>query len=277
MAPFFYAKLPRMTDLLPGILALALYLALALWQWRSWSALQAEPPRAAFLGGSALALCLHGFSVYTLIDTAAGFHFGFFRVASLIFWVINITVVASSLRLPVRSLLSPLFAMTALAIACSLFIDSPYNPHAFSYPLALHILLSLLAYSMLTIAAVQAVALSIQDKLLKARQWQKAMAYLPPLQTMESLLFEMLHAGTSLLALSIASGLLFIEDIREQHLAHKMFFSLAALCVYAVLLWGRHARGWRGRQAIRWTLGGFVALMLAYFGTKLVLELLLHR
>lgn len=266
-----------MTDLLPGLAALVIYIALAFWQWRSWSAAQAEPSRAAFMGLAALALCLHGFSVYTRIDTVGGFHFGFFRVASLIFWVINITVVISSLKLPVRSLLSPLFVMTAVSIACSLFIDSPYAPHSFSYPLALHILLSILAYSVLTIAAMQALALAAQDRLLKARQLQNAMAFLPPLQTMESLLFEMLHAGTVLLALSIASGLLFFDDIREQHLAHKMFFSIVALCVYCVLLWGRHMRGWRGKQAIRWTLGGFVALMLAYFGTKLVLELLLHR
>jgi ABC-type uncharacterized transport system permease subunit len=56
-----------------------------------------------------------------------------------------------------------------------------------------------------------------------------------------------------------------------------MFFSLAALAVYCRLLWGRHKDGWRGKQAIRWTLGGFVALMTAYFGTKLVLEILLHH
>jgi ABC-type uncharacterized transport system permease subunit len=78
-----------------------------------------------------------------------------------------------------------------------------------------------------------------------------------------------------LLALSIVSGLFFLDDILAQHLAHKMFFSVAALCVYCILLFGRRVHGWRGKQAIRWTIGGFVALMLAYFGTKLVLELLL--
>jgi len=105
----------------------------------------------------------------------------------------------------------------------------------------------------------------------------RAMATLPPLQTMEALLFEMLWAGTVLLGLSIITGLLFFEDLRSQHLIHKMFFSLIALLVYCTLLWGRHFHGWRGKKAIRWTLGGFVALMLAYFGTKLVLELILAK
>lgn len=266
-----------MNETLPGLAALTLYLVLAYWQWRSWSRPHAEPHRAPFLALASMALCLHGLTVYSLIDTAAGFHFGFFRVSSLIFWVINITVVLSSIKLPVRSLLPPLFMLSALGVACSLFVDSPYTPQHFSYPIALHILLSIMAYSILSIAAMQALALAAQDRLLKQRRFQQAMAFLPPLQTMESLLFEMLHAGTALLALSIATGTLFLDDIHTQHLAHKMFFSVAALCVYGILLWGRHTRGWRGRQAIRWTLGGFVALMLAYFGTKLVLELLLHR
>jgi ABC-type uncharacterized transport system permease subunit len=56
----------------------------------------------------------------------------------------------------------------------------------------------------------------------------------------------------------------------------KCFFSFAALVVYGILLWGRHQHGWRGKQAIRWTIGGFLALMTAYFGTKFVLELLLQ-
>jgi ABC-type uncharacterized transport system permease subunit len=266
-----------MTELFPGLTALVIYIALALWQLRKWFVAQAELPAEMFLALATLALCLHGFSVYTLIDTVSGFNFGFFRVASLIFWVINITVIVSSMKLPVHSLFPPLFMMTALGIACSLFLDSPYTLQHFGYPMAVHILLSILAYSVLTIAAMQAIALAAQDRILKARQLQKAMAFLPPLQTMESLLFEILWAGTVLLALSIVSGFLFIDNIIAQHLAHKLFFSLAAFCVYCTLLWGRHKYGWRGKKAIRWTLGGFVALMLAYFGTKLVLELLLHR
>lgn len=263
-----------MPDTLPGAIAIALYASLALWQWRAWLS-ASSLPRTAFYAAAVTALCLHGFSVYTLIDTADGFNFGFFRVASLIFWVINITVLASSIKLPVHPLLPPLFAMTAMGIACSILAEDTYTPHALGYPIAIHILLSILAYSILTIAVVQALALALQNRLLKNHNMDDSMAFLPPLQTMESLLFEMLWAGTTLLALSIISGLFFLDDILAQHLAHKMFFSLAALSVYCVLLWGRHVHGWRGKRAIRWTLGGFIALMLAYFGTKLVLEFLI--
>lgn len=85
----------------------------------------------------------------------------------------------------------------------------------------------------------------------------------------------MLWAGTVLLTLSLATGFLFFDNIREQHLAHKMAFSTLAWLIYGILLWGRVRLGWRGRKAIHWTLGGFVALLLAYFGSKFVLELIL--
>jgi ABC-type uncharacterized transport system permease subunit len=259
-----------------GIPAILIYSALVIYQCRQWQ-LNASVRRHWLLGCAALAICLHGISLYPLIDTADGFNLGFFRVSSLIFWVIGITMLISSLKYPVESLLPPLFVCTTISMACALFINSPYHTQNFSYAIALHVLLSILAYSILTIAALQALALGLQDRLLRAKQLQRAMAILPPLQTMEALLFEMLSAGTVLLALSIGSGLLFYEDLKAQHLTHKLLLSLIALCVYGVLLWGRHTQGWRGRTAIRWTLGGFTALMLAYFGTKLVLELILHR
>ena len=100
---------------------------------------------------------------------------------------------------------------------------------------------------------------------------------LPPLQTMESLLFELLWVGEILLTLAILSGFYFLEDMFAQHLVHKTVFALSAWFIYALLLWGRHQMGWRGTKAIRWALAGFVCLMLAYFGSKLVLEIILNR
>ena len=93
---------------------------------------------------------------------------------------------------------------------------------------------------------------------------------------MESLLFGFLWAGWGLLSLSLLSGWLFVEDLLAQHLAHKTLLSCFAWLVFGVLLWGRQQLGWRGHKAIRWTLAGFCLLMLAYFGSKLVREFILH-
>ena len=98
---------------------------------------------------------------------------------------------------------------------------------------------------------------------------------MPPLTTMESLLFDAIIIGFVCLSVSLVSGMVFLEDMFAQHLAHKTVLSIIAWLVFAILLTGRWMVGWRGRTAIRWTLGGFISLMLAYFGSKFVLELIL--
>jgi ABC-type uncharacterized transport system permease subunit len=168
--------------------------------------------------------------------------------------------------------------MAALAIGFALWAPSPYTPRSdWSTGLASHVIFSIIAYGVLTIASLQAVALAIQENALKKHRTLKLINILPPLQTMEELLFDMLWLGFILLSASIASGYLFVEDLFAQHLVHKTVFSITAWLVFATLLWGRHQQGWRGKTAVRWTLVGFAALMLAYFGSKFVLELLLHK
>ena len=166
--------------------------------------------------------------------------------------------------------------LAALAIVTSLTLPSPepVQPH-FSAGILSHVLTSILAYSVLTLAALQAALLALQDRQLKHHHTNGVLQALPPLQTMESLLFELLWVGVLLLSASIVTGWLFLEDLFAQHLVHKTALSITAWLIFATLLWGRHALGWRSHTAVRWTLGGFIALMLSYFGTKMVLELIL--
>ena len=135
----------------------------------------------------------------------------------------------------------------------------------------------MLAYSLLTLASVQAILLAIQDDHLRRRQTGGFIRALPPLQTMESMLFEMIGAGFVLLTLALISGFAFLEDMFAQHLVHKTVLSTLAWLVFGSLLIGRFRYGWRGKTAIIWTLTGFVILILAYFGSKAVLELVLQR
>ncbi len=140
-----------------------------------------------------------------------------------------------------------------------------------------HIVLSLFSAGLLTLAAVQALLLASQDRLLHGRSMSRLANALPPLQTMERLLFQLIAIGFVLLSLTLLSGLWFIRDWLAQHLAHKTVLSVTAWVIFGVLLWGRLRHGWRGRTAIRWTLAGYMMLVLAYFGSKLVLEQLLGR
>jgi ABC-type uncharacterized transport system permease subunit len=79
------------------------------------------------------------------------------------------------------------------------------------------------------------------------------------------------------LTLALVTGSFFVEDLFAQHLVHKVALAVVAWVVFGILLLGRWRMGWRGRQALRWTLSGYVLLGLAYFGSKLVLEVILGK
>lgn len=224
------------------------------------------------------AAVLHGYLLYRWIDTAMGQNLDFFNVASLVAWVVALVVLVASLRIPVENIGIALLPLAALTIVLTLaFPSSQLMQTGTSVELLSHILLSILAYSILTIAAVQALLLELQNRHLRNRHPGGFIRALPPLQTMETLLFQMIWVGFVLLTLSLFTGAMFLEDIFAQHLVHKTVLSIIAWCVFAILLWGRHRFGWRGHTAVRWTLWGFVVLALAYFGSKLVLELVLKR
>ena len=221
------------------------------------------------------ALAFHGIGINGLIFTSEGFQLGFFRIGSVLMWVINLLVLTSSVKKPLQNLFVFLFPLSSIAVTLPLFVPSTGTAIEADIGIGSHILLSVLAYSLLTIAAFQALLLAFQNHQLKHKHPTGLVRALPPLQTMESLLFEILWAGEILLTLSILSGVVFVDDMFAQHLVHKTILTIIAWVVYGVLLWGRHRLGWRGNTAIRWALGGFCALMLAYFGSKLVLELIL--
>lgn len=261
--------------LVSNMLAIVLYTGASLFLLRQLL-VQQSVNRQVLFALTSLAICLHGFGVSERIFTEQGFTIGFFQSSSLIFAVINAIVLISSARKPVHNLFILLFPMSALAVACSLLPATATIAYKDMQPgLASHILLSILAYSLLTMASLQAVLLAYQNHRLKHKQLGGISRLLAPLQTMEQLLFEILWAGQLLLTAAIATGFIYLDDLFAQQLAHKTILAIIAWCIYSILLWGRHVNGWRGITAIRWTLVGFIALMLGYFGSKLVLEIIL--
>lgn len=235
-----------------------------------------EPPRTAIiLGLGALALPLHLLSVHAAVYQPDGINLGIFHVLSLVGWLLASLAIGMSLYQPVVSLTLGAFPLAAAGILLSLFVPAAYVPlTALSRGTESHILLSILAYSVLMIAAAQAILLAIQDRHLRQHK-RGLLNVLPPLQTMERMLFDLIAVGFVLLTLAIASGFLTMSNFFAQHVAHKTILTLAAWLVFAVLLAGRHWLGWRGRTAIRFTLWGFGLLLLGFYGSKIVLELIL--
>lgn len=221
------------------------------------------------------AVALHGLGAYMSVFRADELRFGVFILPTLFFWAINLMVLLSSLSKPLHSLFVFLFPLSIVAIVSAMVSDSPAK--SISTALMIHVILALLAYALLAMASFQALILAYQNQQLKRKNATGVVRLLPPLQTGERLMFELVWAGELLLTVVIISGLLFTEDLVAQNQAHTMVFSVVAWLIYAVLLWGRHQLGWRGKVAVRWVLGGFVALALAYFGTQLVYQLILQR
>jgi ABC-type uncharacterized transport system permease subunit len=246
---------------------------------------QRIPPRNLALSLGFAGVLGHAVLLYHSAVSDVGLDLGFFSALALAAWTAVILLLVSALTKPVENLGIVLFPLAALMLwlqHSGLGLDGGQfstrllGPQA-DWGLKIHVLVSLLAYSLLTLASVQAVLLAIQDHHLHRRQPGGFIRALPPLQTMESLLFEMIGTGFALLTLSLLSGSLFLEDMFAQHLVHKTVLSVIGWVVFGILLLGRFRAGWRGRTAIIWTLSGFVVLILAYFGSKAVLELILKR
>ena len=226
-----------------------------------------------------IAVILHGWVLYHgIFNNPAGLDVGFFTIFSLVGWLVALLLLGAAFRQPVESLGILVLPFTALALVLGQVSDQHhYLPHALDGGLKFHIIISILAYSLLSIAMVQALLLYIQDAHLHNKHPGGFIRALPPLQTMETLLFRMIGLGFVVLSISLISGMIFIDDLFAQHLVHKTVLSIIAWLLFAVLLWGRWQFGWRGRIAIRWAMSGFIMLMLAYFGSKFVIELVLQR
>lgn len=225
-----------------------------------------------------IAVLLH--FVYTCIISLQHhkLDFSFFSIGSTISAIIALLLLLASLSKPIEKLGVAIFPLAILMLTLTLiFPGKAHNLHNHGWQMNTHIFSSIIAFSLLNIGALQAIFLAILENELKKHPPRKIIQTFPPLQTMESLLFQMISTGVLFLTISLLTGFLFIENLFAQHLAHKTILSILAWLIFSALLLGRMRYGWRGRTAIKWTLVGFTALLLAYFGSKFVLELILNR
>lgn len=233
-------------------------------------------PRAAGIVLGLAGVLIHALFLYLIMVSENGINIGFFDAASLISGTILLLLMISAITKPVENLGIILLPVAIVAIILEMQLPTSHLlPVDAPVGLQIHVLISILAYSLLTIASVQAVLLAVQDHHLHNRHPGGVIRSLPPLQTMEALLFEMIGLGFVLLSLALLSGFIYLEDMFAQRIVHKTVLSILAWLVFGCLLWGRFRFGWRGQKALIWTLAGFVILMLAYFGSKFVIELVL--
>lgn len=207
-----------------------------------------------------------------------GINLHFFGAMSLVAAICVMVLLILIERQRLHRLAAVVFPIAALCVIAAALIAPGTATFAIAdWRIATHALLALLAFATLAIAAVVAIQLGIQDHALRTHRLSRWLSGAPPLVQVEQLLFQLITGGFLLLTLALVTGVLFIEDLFAQHLAHKTVLSLMAWLVFGALLFGRLRFGWRGRRAVRMVQSGLVLLILAYFGSKFVLEWVLHR
>lgn len=264
-----------MTFWLPFAL-LALYTAAAALSWRDVRAAGATPAsaRPGLVVGLVAGLGHLGYHAVKLV-ARGGPDLDFFAAMSV---VGALVAVGSSLLALIRPVIAvgavvfPLALLTLLGEALSPEPAGVANNEP--WQIQVHAVVALLAYATLSIAAVVAVLLALEDLALK-RHRVEWLRFFPPLQLLEGVLFQLLAIGFVLLTLTLVTGVLFVEDLFAQHLVHKTALSIAAWMVFGTLLFGRWRWGWRGQRAAHLTLAGMALLVLGFLGTKFVLEIVL--
>jgi ABC-type uncharacterized transport system permease subunit len=221
---------------------------------------------------------LHSIAQYQHWAPNGPIEVNFLNVLSLSALVVTtILVLSTALRQPMFDTGLLALPLAALLLLAEWAIPAPGSLYGDNAPaIAVHVTFSILAFGLLSLAGVYAFFVALIDHFLRGHHLNPLVRALPPLAVMETLLFRLIGTGFLLLTVSLSTGLLFVNDLFAQHLAHKSILAITAWLVFGALLFGRIAWGWRGRMAVRLTLAGVALLILAYFGSKLVLEVFLH-
>lgn len=267
-------------------------LALHFWNTRWRAATPPAGPRPWERALILLPLALHGGLLMGEVVFAQPLRFGFAQALSamlwlgvLVYWIENLFYSLEGvepLLLGAAALVAPLpAAFPGLATSAA---------QAGAIEFRLHLVLAMCAYSLFVIAVLHATLMALVERRLhRARHGARApegagplggpLSRLPPLLTLERLLFRIIALAFVFLTLTLATGFTFSETLfgRAMRFDHKTLFAILSWSAFALLLAGRHLYGWRGRTALRWTLGGFVLLLLAYVGSRFVLEVILGR
>jgi ABC-type uncharacterized transport system permease subunit len=277
-----------MPDLLLYFSTAAVWLLLTAVAWRAARPALAAPGTAAVPDARLetvfvpVALVLNGMLLYRSVVHPEGLDLSVGNGVAMLVWLTVLIYWLAGLAF--RGLAGILGLMAPIAFCAVVLQASVMNVHhVVNYggdPLfALHFAIAMLAYALFFVATVHSLVMLAEEKWLHRGVLPPFIRQLPPLLEMEALLFRILLAAFVLLTLTVVSGLFFSEELfgKPFTFTHKNVFAIISWFIFGGLLAGHYFRGWRGRTAVYWTLAGFTALMLAYIGSKAVLELILKR
>ena len=265
--------------MITGLIAILLcaLTTIMLWRYlRSIANATGSSTKSSFLVPWLLTLIVMGIFIYSQVYDSKGIDLSFYNSLLEASWLICALLFITSLFKPVAHLGLIVLPATIFFIILNLLYDQLAIGLTYNAGVQIHIISSITAFSILCLAAVQAILLFVQERSLKQHSSTSILRSLPSLHESETILFQSISLGVLILTIALITGFIYLDDIFAQHLVHKTTLSCLAWVVFVVLLWGRFQFGWRGVTAIRWYLGGFTFLILAYYGSKYVLELILN-
>ena len=273
---------PVLFDTIGPLIAAALYLTATVLLWNA-TITNSPGGRKASLAIVAAAAVIHSVVQYHVWMHQSMSQVDLATVLSLCALVVVI-LWTSTLPRPSGAIETGLMALPIAAIAN--FLDAAFQGSVFGGESGLvgsppgtvvHVVTSVVAFGMLSLASGYAVLVLAIDHSLKRHHLSRLVRHLPPLENLEHLLFGLVATGFILLTVALGSGLIYVDNLMAQHLVHKTVLGFLAWIVFGTLLLGRWLKGWRGGLAVRLTLAGAALLLLSYFGSKLVLEVILGR
>ncbi|EGY51592.1 inner membrane protein YpjD [Neisseria shayeganii] len=264
-----------------SLLLAAFYAAMSAFVWRFGR--PNAPQHYPLKGEMAVlipALLAHAAAVWLPVVQQQAFLSGFGYALSMVTWLMLMLYWGGSFFYPLKGLQLLLYPLAALGMLAAALLPQHTGGTAVAHlPFVLHITASLLSYSLFGIAALFAWLILLLDRDLRRHRFSPLVSFLPPLLSLEKLMFQSMLLGFVLLTVSALSGTVFAPAVFGHPMAwtHKTVFGLAAWLIYAMILLLHRTRRWRGRKAACWCLAGFASLMLAYIGSKFVLQVLLQR
>ncbi|MEY4564654.1 MAG: hypothetical protein RLZZ618_3931 [Pseudomonadota bacterium] len=232
------------------------------------------PRRALLLGWLAHAAAIVA-DMSGMGSPLPGARFGFAPALSATVWLVLGVYVIETRWVSLGGVRRWLALLGVLAVLLAALFPGEFRPQASSQWAPLHWALGLASYGLFGAAVLHAVLLDAAERRMRQKlPVASSPARGMPLLQLERLTFQFVTAGFALLSATLLLGWWFSNPWRWDH---KTVFSMLGWVVFAGLLWGRTRLGWRGRNAIRWLYAGAVLLLLAYVGSRFMLEVVLQR
>ncbi len=227
-------------------------------------------------GPAVVGLVAHSIHLVSTVSINGMLQFSLLNTISICVWLTIGVVLISAVTKPIHNLFTFFMPLGGILLFIGVITPQMASPKAYSNGMVFHIFVALLAYSIMIITTLQAILVNIQSNHLQKHHLNnRILKLLPPLQSMERMMFEWLMVGFMLLTVAIITGGMYVSDIFAQHLIHKTVLTIIAWFFFAVLIFGHFYLGWRGQQASRMVYLGMIFLLVAFVGSKFILEYLI--